>query len=92
MTEEFKGLLTDTFESVGREFTGDLEELASYMTERAEHLAAISHEPGFNEAVLVERDNVAVKAGILASRAADLADQRIIGVIQGAIRIAAVAL
>lgn len=91
MKEEFKQLLEDTYQQLGRDFGGNLDDLAEYMAERTDHLALISTEPGFGEAVLAERDNVVLRAGLNATRTADLADQRIVGVITGALRIAAVA-
>ena len=92
LEQEFKELLEDTLEGLGRDVETDLDAIANYMVERTEHLSDSVGEPGFNEAVLAERDNIILAAGILITKEGDRADQRIAGVITGAIRIAAVAL
>lgn len=92
MNKTFEELLAHTFESLGRELkTTTIEELALFMEERTLHLAAITEEPGFMEAVQAERDAVAIKAGIVTSRAGSLVDQRILGIIGGALRLAVLA-
>lgn len=92
LKKEFEGLMKDTFGGLGKElkFT-TFEELALFMEERTLHLAGIVEEPGYPDAVLAERDAIAIKAGIVTTRAGSLVDQRILGVISGALRIAILA-
>jgi len=90
--EHFKALILESASEMGKEIFFDLDELSLYAVQRAAHLSTITNEPGFDEAVRAERDAVALKAGISATNAADAADQRIIGVIHGALRIGALAL
>jgi hypothetical protein len=61
------------------------DEVAEYAEARGRHLAGIlaSGEAGFAEALIVERDNVALAAGIAVAGAADSIALRALGVIQG---------
>ena len=63
--------------------------LALYTTERAAALSLAIGQPGFEEAVRAERDNVALKGGISAVLQGDAADARFVGLIQGALGLAA---
>ncbi len=89
---EFESLLLDATNEMGVSLKMTTDELAAYMAERAEHLASISHEPGFSRAVSLERNNVALAAGLSMSDGARMADQRLIGMISGALRLAALAM
>ena len=90
--ESFKGLIESTVRETGKQLGASAQELALYATERAQYLSTIVGQPGFDEAVAAERDNVALRAGIAVIGNADAADQRVIGVIAGALAIAAQAL
>ena len=76
----------------GRALRADIKAVGAYAAERAAHLATLSGQPGFEDAVLAERDNVVLRAGIAATQRGDNIDQRLIGIIQGALRTAAVVL
>lgn len=89
---EFKDLLEDTLRETGLQLTEQIDTLAVYAAERAEHLANISGEPGFAQAVTAERDALAIRAGIAAVDVASSTEQRLLGVIAGALRIGAAAL
>jgi len=86
--KDFKDLVSVTVKS----FEGDVDKLSLYAAERTIHLSLMLGESGYDEAVIIERDNIAMKAGILATDQADLFDQRLLGVIHGAIRIGALAI
>lgn len=92
IADEFLGLIDDAFVDAGRDLDLSREEVAAYAAERADHLSAIVHEPGFSEAVIAERDNIAMKLGLEVSENAHAADHRVLGWIGGALRIAAIAL
>lgn len=83
--EAFGGLLDDL--GVGAEAARA--ELAEYAAERAAHLSAIVNEPGFPEAVRAERDNVALKAGILAAEVGDEVNQGLLAALAGGLGFAA---
>lgn len=89
---EFENLLRDAVATTGAELAASSAELAAYMAERAAHLSTISAEPGFAQAVEREASNVAMRAGLEASDQARAADQRLFGMIAGALRIGAAAL
>ena len=91
-TEEFKILLQDAAARLGKDIQADLSDTATYASQRMRHLARAINEPGFQEALLAERDAVAMKAGISAVNAGDLADAELMGLISGALAIGARAL
>lgn len=90
--QEFTDLITNAVEGLGTSLKIDVDLLALYAAERMEHLSLLVGQEGFSEAVIAERDNVVLEAGILATRQADIADQRLVGIIQGALYFGAVAL
>ena len=85
---EFKNILTES----GVKLAGDAADVAKYAAERAAYLATLKGKKGFSDAVLAERDAVALKAGIVAKRSASVMEQRLIGALTGALRIAALAI
>ena len=90
--QEFKALLEDTLNEMGTSLQADLADLSRYASERSAHLSELVGQPGFEYAVRAERDSVALHAGITTTNEADATDQRLIGLIQGALRIGATAL
>lgn len=79
-------------EQTGRDLKADVAAVGAYAAERAAHLATLAGQPGFEDAALAERDNVVLKAGIAAANRGDATDQRLIGIIQGTLRTAALLL
>lgn len=64
-------------------------ELRAYAAERVVHLATIAGQAGFEEALVAERDNMALKIGIATVDAADDSDRELLGVLLGALAVAA---
>lgn len=91
-TTEFEKLLKAALKEAGGELTMSAKKIATYMTERATHLSTVVGQPGYEKALIAERNNVAMRAGLQVADDADAFDQRILGLIQGALRIAALAL
>lgn len=89
---EFERLLKEAAGRLGRDLTGNLDEVRAYASERMLHLSTIINEPGYEEALLAERDAVAMKAGLAAVDAGDAADAELRGLIAGALGVAARAL
>ena len=85
----FESMLADGASVLGIELRETPRALALYMTERAAHLASISHEPGFALAVIAERDSVALRAGLAANDVARAGDRWLLGLVQGALSVAA---
>ena len=81
-TESFKKLLKDTAEEFETEIKADLNSLAVYTSEQITLLTKAVGQPGFDEALIAARNSIALHAGISATRQADAADQRILGIIQ----------
>ena len=89
VTDHLQALFQDAIEETGVGLQIGVAELATYAAERSAHLATLVSDPDFQLAVRAERDAVALKAGITAVQQADVADARIVGVIQGALSFAA---
>lgn len=85
-------LIVDEARAVGVEVRADLEDAKAYAAERAEALAAAVGEPGFDEAILAERDNVVLRVAVASVDRADAVDARVLSTAAGALRLAAVAL
>lgn len=94
LTTQFLEIFRDQVEDMGDSLKVTVGELASYMTQRASMLAVMlaSSEPGFDLALLAERDNVALFAGVKAVEKAREMDNRLIGMIHGALAIASTVL
>ncbi len=90
--DELLALLKAAADELGGHALNNLDDVRSYAAERARHLASIVSEPGFDEAVIAERDAIALRLGISAVYTADATDQRILGVLHAALQIAAKAL
>lgn len=91
-TKDFERLLKDAVKETGVELRQSAADVAAYMGTRAVHLASISHEPGFEQAVRAERNSCALFAGIETAATADKADQRMLGFLQGLLGMGAAAL
>lgn len=90
--QSFTDQLVAFAKQTGRELKVDAANVGAYAAERAAHLSGLVSDPGFEDAVLAERDNVLIKAGIAATKRGDIVDERLVGIIQGALRTAAVML
>lgn len=89
---EFGELLKASLRETGTQLQTSLAEVTLYASERAAFLSTLVGQKGFHEAVIAERDNVALRAGIRVVQNADAHDARIVGIIQGALAIGAKAL
>ena len=92
MSSQFKALLEAAVKETGADLGKSKDEVAMYMSERTAHLAQIVGFEGFDMAVVAERDNVALFAGLHAVAQSDSIRDRILGIIQGALFIGASAL
>jgi hypothetical protein len=90
--KELTRLLTDAFRDSGRQFRADTAQVAAYTAERVEHLKRSLGEPGYDRAVRAERDAIALMAAGRAVSQADAFDARMLGIIEGGLRIGVVAL
>ena len=92
IADQFKSLLETTADRLGIELKGSAEVVRDYAKKRMLFLASIVDEPGFDMALLAERDSVALVAGIETAIAGDAADLELRGMILGALSIGAKAL
>lgn len=90
--EEFKSLFNDAIVDAGSSLNTTSEELAAFAAERTNHLANIVGDPGFEEALRAETDNVFIQASIIIVERADALDAKIQGLIAATLRIGAKAL
>ena len=91
-TKQFKQLLADAVKETGVDLKESLDSVAEFMSARALHLYTIVNEPGFIQALRAERNRTAIHAGLQVAVDADKADHRILGLIQGALALAASAI
>lgn len=89
LKNDMKALLSATLSESGLDLSESVDAVAAYAAQRAAHLSTLVALPGFQEAVIAERDNVALRAGIAASAAGKTAEAKLLGVLQGALAIAA---
>lgn len=92
MEEQLKNLLESALSETGADLQETASAVALYAAERTAILAVLIGQPGYELAVIAERDNVVLMSGINAVDQADAVRQRIIGVIQGALFLGAQAL
>lgn len=90
--QDFIDLLKRNAAEVGLELKGDLQAIADYAAARAQHLSESVGEPGFDEALVAERDNVILFSASTAIDRADAVDARILGLVEGALAMGARAL
>lgn len=92
--EDLAELIKNQAEQIGTGITDELDALGQYAAARADHLSLLiaSGEPGFQEALIAERDNVVLRAAAGAVARADDFDSRILTVAAQGLRIAAMAL
>jgi hypothetical protein len=79
------GTVEDEAKEAGLELAVDSAELLDYATDRAKHLARMlaAKEPAFEEMIRREKDNIALKAGLLAVEQSVELRERLIGMIHG---------
>lgn len=85
-------LLVDQATSAGKELKADLEAVRVYAAARLAHLATCVGQPGYQEAVVAEANNIAMEAAIAAIDQADATDARLVGIVQGALAVGAKAI
>lgn len=87
---ELERLLRSSASRLGRGIS--LAGVRQYAAERMAHLATIVGEPGYDEALIAERDSVALQAGLKACREGDAVDAELVGMIGGVLGVGARAL
>lgn len=90
--KELVDALSGAVDRMGISLETNMDELRTYAAERMLHLSTLIGQPGYQEALVAERDNVAMKAGLLAVDASDRADAELVGLITGAMAVGARAL
>ena len=93
-------ILTDQLLSSVRHMAGNvhgdlldnLDNAKTYISARILHLSAAVGEPGFELALMAERDAIAMHLGLLAVDSADKLDYELLGLLRGGLSIAAAAL
>lgn len=82
---DFEEMFRTAAKEAGHQITVDIQEVREYAAARALHLSTIIGQKGYQKALVAERDNVALKAGVKTVIDADAADQRLTGLIMGAL-------
>lgn len=89
IADEFVDLLRRHGKEVGEDLVSDLNAVAEYAAQRVDHLSRCASEPGFREALIAERDNVAMRAALRTVARADDLDARILAITETALQIGA---
>jgi len=89
---ELLSLLADSAKETGRNLDLSQQKLREVVATQMAQLALAVGEPGYERAVVAARDVIALAAGLQLHANAAAADQRIVGVIQGALFFGAKAL
>jgi transcriptional regulator GlxA family with amidase domain len=89
MEAQLKNLLESALAETKIELGRSTSEVATYMAATAARLATLIGLPGYEDAVIAARNNVALYAAIKATERADAAHERVVGIIQGALFLAA---
>jgi hypothetical protein len=85
----FISAIVGPFKELGIDLIETEDVLRGYASESIARLTTIIGQPGFELAVQAERDILAIKAGLQLVKDADRSDMRAIGLIEGALRMAA---
>lgn len=90
--DEFANMLETSFANFGQSLAQGTDAIRNYAAERMLFLSTIIGQPGYQEALIAERDSIALFTGLTAVSTGDAADREIIGMIGGALAIGARAL
>lgn len=92
IAQEFVDLLKTNAVEAGKNLADDLNAVREYAAARMAHLSTIAAEPGFRQALIAERDSLALMAAGRAIDEGDAFDARLIGIVEGALAIGSKAL
>jgi hypothetical protein len=90
--KELVDIVKGAADRLGKGLSGNLDDVRAYAAARMLHLSGLVGKPGYAEALLDERDNVALKLGLAAVSGADAADRELIGTVGGVLAMGARAL
>lgn len=88
-TNDFEAIIEQAVRDTGVSLKTSTKELALYADDQAARLLSLVGQAGYDEAVIAARDNVVLRAGIASVDQADALQARFIGVLQGALGMAA---
>ena len=92
VADELARVLTDAAREEGRDLQVDAQAVRAVIAASVERLAASVGQSGYRDAVIAERDAVALAAAVVAVvavDAGDAADRRLLGIIEGALTVGA---
>ncbi len=89
MENQFKEMLRAAAAETGLQLQDNLDEVALYASERVAILAMLVGQDGYDQAVIAERDNVALKMALASVAQSDAMRDKFTGLLQGALFMAA---
>jgi len=89
VADELARVLTDAAREEGRDLLVDAQAVRAVIAASVERLAASVGQPGYRDAVIAERDAVALASAVVAVDSGDAADRRLLGIIEGALTVGA---
>lgn len=83
MNDQLKQLLADALSQTGADLTASGQAIAQLTTIRASELSVLVGQPGYEQAVVAARDEIALAAGLAAVSNVDAATSRVLSIVQG---------
>lgn len=92
VAKQLESMIADALKETGAQASMSAKDMAVEVQASAARLSGAVGQAGYDEALRAERDTLALKAGLKLVTAADAADARVVGIVQGAIGILVAAL
>lgn len=83
MKDQLKQLLSDALSETGADLSASGQAIAQLTAIRAAELSVLVGQPGYDQAVVAARDEIALAAGLESVSNADAATSRVLSLIQG---------
>lgn len=89
MNDELKQLLENAINETGADLHTGSQQLVALMAQRAAELSVLVGMPGYEQAAVAARDEIALAAGLELVGQADRASSRVLSVVQGGLMLLA---
>ena len=89
MNEELKQLLENALDETGADLRTGSQQIVALMAQRAAELSVLVGMPGYDQAAVAARDEIALAAGLELVDQADRASNRVLNVVQGGLMLLA---
>jgi len=83
MTDDIKTILQAALDDTNADLKSGSQEIVALMAQRAAELSTIVGLPGYDQAAIAARDEIALRAGLELVGQADKAASRVLSIVQG---------